>query len=185
MIKMILAVDQSNAIGWQDGRLPWKIPADMERFKELTTGHDILMGYNTFKSLNRPDGLPNRRNFVVTKNHMLDVLSPNVTAVRHPAAWIHAHQEMCGGTTPDLWVIGGAKIYGMLMAWRLIDEIHLTMVHSYSGADVKLPFDLSSLYAFIQWQDAQGIKWNLENLSETQITKNYIEYNFMTLRKAT
>ena len=63
-VKMILAVDEGNAIGWDDGSLPWKIPADMKRFKELTTGHDVLMGWKTFISLRRPHGLPNRTNAV-------------------------------------------------------------------------------------------------------------------------
>jgi dihydrofolate reductase len=179
MIKMIVAVDRGNSIGWQDGRLPWKIPADMKRFKELTTDHDVLMGYNTFKSLNRPQGLPNRRNFVVTKSHASEVENP-VTGLQD---WVHAHQEIVGGQPKDLWVIGGATIYNQLIESRSIDEIYLTLVDADSGADVQLGFELTAWKLFIVRQDLIGIQWYLSDMSPPQRTDDGISFTFISLRK--
>ena len=65
---MIVAVDENRAIG-KDNRLLWNIPEDLKRFKELTTGHAVIMGENTYYSICRP--LPNRSNIVVTMNQSL------------------------------------------------------------------------------------------------------------------
>ena len=66
MIHIIAAVARNGAIGL-DNKLLYHMPADMRHFKELTTGHTVVMGRNTFESL--PKGaLPNRRNIVLTRN---------------------------------------------------------------------------------------------------------------------
>ncbi|HCC51951.1 MAG TPA: dihydrofolate reductase, partial [Porphyromonadaceae bacterium] len=67
MISIIAAIAENRAIGINND-LPWKLPNDMKRFRELTTGHTVIMGRKTFESL--PKGaLPNRTNIVVTRNH--------------------------------------------------------------------------------------------------------------------
>ena len=64
MISIIVATDQRGAIG-KDNSLLWRLPNDMRHFRELTTGHTVVMGRRTFESL--PHGaLPNRRNMVLT-----------------------------------------------------------------------------------------------------------------------
>ena len=63
-ISIVAAVADNYAIG-KGNKLPWHLPADMKHFKDLTTGHAIVMGKRTFESL--PKGpLPNRRNVVLT-----------------------------------------------------------------------------------------------------------------------
>jgi dihydrofolate reductase len=178
MIKMIVAVDSGNAIGWKDGRLPWKIPADMKRFKALTTGHDVLMGYNTFKSLNLPKGLPNRRNFVVTQSHAGEVDNP-VTDLQ---GWVHAHQEVLGAEPPDLWVIGGATIYEQLLELQLIDEIYLTQVLENSGADVKIANHLFDYLDFCIHQNQEGATWRCSEQTFGE-TLDGLKFYFVTLRK--
>jgi dihydrofolate reductase len=61
-ISIIAAIDEGRALG-KDNKLLWHIPEDFKRFKELTSGHVILMGYNTYLSIGKP--LPNRTNIVV------------------------------------------------------------------------------------------------------------------------
>src|SRR5258705_10053020 len=69
MIIGIVAVDRNGAIG-KDGRLPWHYSADMKFFKETTTGHACVMGYNTWLTLKRP--LPNRLNIVLSRKAELE-----------------------------------------------------------------------------------------------------------------
>jgi len=66
MISIIVAMDDNNVIGLNN-RLPWSIPEDLKLFKQHTTGKNIVMGRNTYTSLNRPMGLPNRQNIVVSR----------------------------------------------------------------------------------------------------------------------
>ena len=162
-VKMILAVDHGNSIGWSDGRLPWKIPADMARFKALTTGHDVFMGRKTFESFKRPNGLPNRRNIVLSRDDFDGALTVESTKSWD---WVRAHQECLGCTPPDLWIIGGAQIYQQAIEQKLVDEIYLTQVHALSGADVLLPFDLWDWKLFVIRESARGVNWEVNGEPE-------------------
>ena len=166
-VKMILAVDHGNSIGWSDGRLPWKIPADMKRFKELTTGHTVLMGRKTFESFNRSKGLPNRHNVVITRNESLKSLPQDepcfFSSEENPLKlYINVHQACLGCEAPDIWIIGGAQIYAQAIEHKLVDEIYLTQVHDQSGGDVLLPFDLWDWKLFVIRERNLGINWEVE-----------------------
>jgi len=69
-ISLIVAMSINGVIG-KDNRLPWHLPADLKRFKELTMGHTIVMGRKTWDSINRL--LPGRRTVVVTRNPLLRI----------------------------------------------------------------------------------------------------------------
>jgi dihydrofolate reductase len=163
-VKMIVAVDRGNAIGWSDGRLPWKIPGDLKRFKALTIQSTVLMGRKTFESLNRPEGLPERNNLVMSstmpRNRQVNVINaPLEDAVK-------AHQVCLGCEPEDLWIIGGASVYAEAIEKQLVDEIYLTLVHENSGADVVLPFDLAAWKLFILQQEKIGVKWYLAAIED-------------------
>lgn len=166
-VKMILAVDYGGSIGWSDGSLPWKLPADMSRFKALTTGHTIVMGRKTFESFNRPKGLPNRHNVVISNSH--EASKQGDEGVRwfrdgvsdSLKTYVQVHQACLGCVPPDLWIIGGATIYDQAIKQQLVDEIYLTQVHALSGADVLLPFHLWEHEVFIANQKAFGVTWEL------------------------
>ena len=64
-ITLVAAIASNNVIG-KENSLPWNIPEDLKRFKQMTSGHTILMGRKTFDSIGRP--LPNRQNIVMTKD---------------------------------------------------------------------------------------------------------------------
>jgi dihydrofolate reductase len=172
MIKAIVAVDKDNVIGWNDGRLPWRIPGDLKRFKELTTGSTVLMGRKTFDSLNRPDGLPNRRNVVLTQ----DVSRHNCSSSRLMCAanpmflscdlevFCRAHQDHLGRIPQDLWIIGGASLYNEALDKGLIDELYITAVHTTSNADVWLKHDLYSWKFFILNQQKYGFNWAIKSI---------------------
>ena len=101
MINIIAAVAQNNAIGYQNKLLYW-LPNDLKRFKQLTTGHTIIMGRKTFDSL--PKGaLPNRRNVVISRS----VQSLPGCEVYPSLDEALGHCE----ADEDIYIIGGASIY--------------------------------------------------------------------------
>lgn len=157
MIKAIVAVDESNSIGWKDGRLPWSIPYDMKRFKQLTTGCTVVMGANTFKSLGRSGGLPNRVNVVISSQNRESLGASDAIQVLSSVQDARDRFE-------DFWVIGGAQIYSSFLAEDLIDELYLTTVHQDSEANVKFPIDLYNWKLFMIRQRSINRPWQLDNL---------------------
>ena len=75
MLSIIVAKSINNAIG-KDNKLLWKIPDDMKRFKEITTGHTVIMGRKTFESIGKV--LPNRLNIILTRDPNYKIDDPNV-----------------------------------------------------------------------------------------------------------
>lgn len=179
--KMILAVDRANAIGWSDGRLPWKISADMKRFKALTTDHDIIMGRKTFESFGRETGLPNRFNIVVTSSFDKTYHS-DVCVVLDFENIVRALQEE-ENHKDDLWIIGGASIYDQAIDLQLVDEIYLTIVDTNSGADVTLKHDLVNWKLFILHEQKRGVQWILDCIDAPAVTDTGLSYTFLTLKK--
>ncbi|HPX35265.1 MAG TPA: dihydrofolate reductase [Mycobacterium sp.] len=104
MTALIWAQSTSGVIG-RDGAIPWQLPEDMARFKELTMGHTVLMGRRTWESLParfRP--LPGRRNVVLTRNPHYEADGAEVITSLDEAL-----------SLPDLWVIGGSEIYHLAL----------------------------------------------------------------------
>jgi dihydrofolate reductase len=185
MIKMIVAVDQGNAIGWADGRLPWKIPYDMKRFKEKTTGGIVVMGRTTYQTLNMPDGLPNRQNFVLTRRPYSEVRGQfgNVDIISSLDYVVDRAASVPDGR--DIWIIGGASVYAEAIEKQLIDELHVTFVHTTSGADVTLPFDLYAWKFFILHQRKLGVEWAMDDLQHERPTVTPPGIDIMVFRKLT
>jgi dihydrofolate reductase len=109
-LTLIVAMTPSGLIGL-DGKIPWQIPEDLKRFKQLTTGHAIIMGRKTFESIGRP--LPNRTNIVVTRKGVKvpGDMKPGtgfvVCTSIHDA--LTTAYERVGDASP--FVIGGGEIY--------------------------------------------------------------------------
>ncbi len=100
-ICLIAALAANRVIGINNA-LPWHLPADLKRFKALTTGHPVVMGRKTHESIGKP--LPGRHNLVITRNH--DYSAPGCEIVHSLDAAIAA----CRGAQ-EIFVIGGAKVY--------------------------------------------------------------------------
>lgn len=182
-MKAILAIDEGGAIGWADGRLPWKLPADMQRFKDFTTNQAVVMGYKTFLSLNRPNGLPNRSNFVVVDRHR-DYPKGLNGAVRTVGSLLMLLplQHFVGHRMNDTWIIGGAKLYDEAIDNCLVDEIHITLVHTNSGADVKPRYNLFDFVTFIEEQASRRIIWKFEE-RKPELPADHIPITFVTLTR--
>ena len=101
MTTIIVALTSDLAIG-KDGDLLYHIPADMRRFRQLTTGHTVIMGRKTFESL--PSGpLPNRRNIIVSRRNDLEIQGAEVAASLGEAIDLAENDH--------IYIIGGAQIY--------------------------------------------------------------------------
>ena len=129
ILSLIAAIARNGVIGI-DNRLPWHLPADLRHFKELTTGHTVIMGRKTWESLPgkfRP--LPGRRNIVVTRNAAFRAEGA-VVAASLPAAMALAESGVA-------FVIGGAELYAA--ALPLADRLDLTEIDADYAGDTHFP----------------------------------------------
>ena len=127
-LSIIVAVASDGAIGRANDLL-WHLPADLKRFKELTTGHTILMGRKTFESLPRGP-LPNRRNIIISRS-----LPTQPGAEVYPT--IQQAMEACAADE-EVFIIGGGEIYRQLLPNT--EQIYLTRVQaSFPDAEVFFP----------------------------------------------
>lgn len=127
MITMIAAAAENNALG-KDNDLVWHLPDDFKRFKNLTTGHPIIMGRKTFESFPQP--LPNRTHIVITRNE--NYLANGAVVVNSLEKAIEMAKE-----DPQPFIIGGGEIYNL--ALPKADKIELTRVHANFEADAFFP----------------------------------------------
>jgi dihydrofolate reductase len=138
LISLIVAMAQNGVIG-RGNALPWRLPADLKRFKESTLGKPILMGRKTYESIGHP--LPGRANLVLTRDR--DWRAKGVIPV-------HSVEEALRQTRTcdELVAIGGAEIYRLLLP--LARRIYLTHVQADIQGDTFFPaFDSA------QWDDVE------------------------------
>jgi dihydrofolate reductase len=129
-ISILAAVAHRGVIG-RDGGVPWRLPEDMVRFRELTMGHPVVMGRRTWESL--PDGfrpLPGRGNVVVTRN-------PDWTAqgADRVASFEDALELL--ESDPTVFVIGGGEVYAAALPYA--DELLLTEIDADVEGDTTFP----------------------------------------------
>lgn len=121
MISVIVAVAENGTIG-DNNTLLWHITEDMKRFRQLTTGHPVVMGRKTYDSLGRP--LPNRRNVVISRQDLTIEGCEVAHSLAEALALFQAEEEV--------FIIGGAQIYAEAMP--VADRFYLTVVeHPYEG----------------------------------------------------
>lgn len=134
MINAIAAIgERTRALG-KDNDLIWDIPADLERFRNLTRGHPIIMGRKTWESLpaeRRP--LPKRTNIVVTRQADYD--APGAIVVSSVLDALTRAKESEG--SDEIYIIGGSGIFKDAMPYT--DRLYLTLVDDDSPADVFFP----------------------------------------------
>ncbi len=131
MIHIIVAMDLDRVIG-VDGKLPWRLPEDLKRFKRLTLGHPVIVGRKTYESLLRP--LPGRTNIVVTRQG--GYRSEGCIVTHHLDAALAAARAATGGD--EVWVIGGGEVYAQ--ALERADRLHVTQLETrVSGGDARFP----------------------------------------------
>ena len=129
MITIIAAIGLNNELG-KDNDLIWHLPADLRRFKKVTSGHTIVMGRKTFESIGKP--LPNRRSILITRNTSYHKDGCEIVHSLEDAIKLIQDQE-------HAFIIGGAQIYKEAIDKKLVDQLDITKVHQNFDADVFFP----------------------------------------------
>ena len=135
-ISLIVAMAKNRVIG-ANGAIPWHLPEELKRFKNLTMGHHILMGRKTWESIGRL--LPGRETVVVTRQHSYKVPGATVT---------HSLGDAIQASSGDsqIFVIGGAELFRE--ALPLASRLYLTTVDVEVAGDTFMPeFDMR------QWRE--------------------------------
>lgn len=124
---LVAAVAENRVIG-HNNQMPWHLPPDLKHFKQLTSGHHIIMGRKTFESIGRP--LPNRVSVIITHK-------PHYTA--QGCVVVHSLDEALQFVNNQIkaFVIGGAAIYEQ--AIKLADRLEITQIHATFKGDTFFP----------------------------------------------
>lgn len=158
-ISIIVAIAQNFAIG-KNNDLLFHLPNDLKRFKQITTGHPVIMGRNTFLSL--PKGaLPNRRNIVITDNPEEKFEGCEMVFSVNEAVKSVANES-------EAFIIGGGMIYRQF--FPLARKLYLTVVHKDFEADTFFP-----AIDYSQW-----VELSREDLADE---KNGFNYSYLNLSR--
>ena len=159
ILELVVAVDEKGGIG-KNNQLLWHLPADLKHFKEITTGHPIIMGRKTYDSIGR--ALPNRRNIVISRQADLRIEGVEVADSLNNAIALVGNENKA-------FIIGGAEIFKQAMPF--INKIHLTIVHHVFDADTFFESPSSGTWEAIETETHQADE------------KNAYSYTFITYKK--
>src|SRR5580692_1762469 len=162
-MEIVVAVAENDVIGRRN-ELPWRLPADLRRFKALTLGKPVLMGRRTYQSIGR--ALPGRLNLVLSKSGSFSPSDCTVVAELEQARG--AAGRDAAGREAEIMVIGGAQIFRQCLP--LTSRIHLTLVHT-RVEDGDTFFD--------GWRGADWYETSRERHEPDD--KNAYSYSFITL----
>ena len=157
-LSLIVAASENDVIG-NEGDLPWRLSADLKRFKSLTMGHHIIMGRKTFESIGRL--LPGRTTVILTRQTHFELEGAIVVQTVESALAAVASDECA-------FVTGGAEIYALMLPH--VAEIQLTRVHAEIEGDTVLPA--------IDWDHWERI----ESSRHSADAKNNFDYSFEVYR---
>lgn len=127
ILSCIAAVADNGVIG-RDNSLPWRLSADLQRFKKLTTGHWLIMGRKTFESMGKP--LPNRTSVVLTRDRGYQ--RPGAIVVNNLDEALRLSSDQA-----EVFVLGGAAVFRE--ALPRARKLYLTRVHAEVEGDVRFP----------------------------------------------
>jgi dihydrofolate reductase len=160
LISLVVAMDKERAIG-VDNKLPWHLPADLKRFKQLTLGHHIIMGRKTFESIGKP--LPGRTNVIVTRQRDYKAEGCKVVHSLDAAVMLTREDEQA-------FIIGGADLFEQAM--KFADRLYITEIDTrVERGDTFFPkFDKA--------------EWNvIEKTTHEPDDKNRFRYVFLTYQR--
>ncbi len=148
-ISLIFAMNGDRIIGNQ-GDLPWHLPSDLKRFKDLTTGHPVIMGRKTFESIlaRNGRGLPNRCNVVITSNPIpwIQRQQNDAEKFRNCVFVSSLHEGIrLMEPEPEVFIIGGSTIYEK--ALPIANRMYFTQVGGKFTGDTKFP-----LFNMYEWE---------------------------------
>lgn len=159
IISIVAAIGHNRVIGI-DNKLPWNLPADIQRFRQLTMGKPVIMGRKTFESIGKP--LLQRVNIVLTRDPSYQL--SGCIVVHSIAETLQAMQEY-----PEVMVIGGEEIFRQFLPFTA--RMYLTLIHGDFIGDTYFPeFDLD------EWEEVIRINRGADE-------KNPHRYTFLDLKR--
>jgi dihydrofolate reductase len=172
---LIVAMCRNNGIGY-NGQLPWQLPQDLQYFSLVTKGEGlnaVIMGHTTWQSLptfkEKPRGLPERDNFVLSHNSSFDMLINHQRLIKtfQSIAELESYIDQ-NNTYEEVWVIGGASIYKQFLDLKKIDRCYVTYIDKDFVCDSFFPLDFR-----------QALGWKEIKRNETYDTKYACNVNYL------
>lgn len=158
-LSIIVAAAENGVIG-HNNNLIWHLSSDLKHFKNITTGHTVIMGRKTFESMGK--ALPNRRNIVITANKAYTAPGCEIVPDIESALQLAAQEE-------EAFIIGGGTIYRAI--WEKADKLYLTRVHTAPTGDISIPEVKAS-----EWQE-------ISREAHPANEKNEYDYTFLEYRR--
>ena len=161
MISIIAAIGNNNIIGIKNS-LPWRLPADLKYFKNMTLGKPIVMGLKTFESVGGKP-LPGRKNIILSNDKNYKAPKECIIA--------RSIEELLKITYNDkeVMICGGASVYKQFLP--IADRLYLTFIHHSFDGDIYFPeFDIN------QWKEIKRI----DNKADD---KNPYDYSFVIFER--
>ena len=156
-IKIIAALSTNRVIG-DKGKIPWFIRGELKRFKDITMGHNVVMGRKTFESIGKV--LEGRRNIIISNNKSFEA---DGAIVEH--SFDLAVSQCDKGK--DIFIIGGSKIYEMSL--KYCDYLYLTVIHKSFSGDTYFP-------------EYDARKWTLINETRNYDLENKFSYSYLSYK---
>jgi dihydrofolate reductase len=161
-LSIIVILSTNNVIG-RDNKLPWHMPADLKRFKNLTMGHHILMGRRTFDEIKKP--LPGRVNVVITRDHHF---AAEGVAISRSVDEAISKAEAAGDK--EIFLIGGGEIFKQVI--HRANRMYVTRIHADIEGDTYFP-DFDDVN---EWQLVDAEHFEADE-------KNAYPYSFLTYER--
>lgn len=153
MLSIIAAVADNNVIGIKNG-LPWSLPEDLKRFREITMGKPVLMGRNTFLSimeiLKKP--FPGRLNVVISNN-------PEDKVPEGVLLYNDLEKALKDLEGKDVFVIGGAMIFKQMI--NRVDKLYITHIHKVYEGDVFFPEIDTHIWKKVKDEPQEGFSFSV------------------------
>ena len=156
-IKIIAALSTNGVIG-DKGKIPWFIRGELKRFKDITMGHNVVMGRKTFESIGKV--LEGRRNIIISNNKSFHADG----AIVENSLDLAISQCDKG---KDIFIIGGSKIYEM--ALKYCDYLYLTVIHKSFSGDTFFP-------------EYDARKWTLISETRNYDLENKFSYSYLSYK---
>ena len=149
IVSLIVAVSENGVIG-KDGRVPWRLSADLKHFKQVTMGHHLILGRVTYESIGKP--LPGRKMVIVTRNPEYE--APGCVVVNSLDEALELARK---AQETEAFIGGGTSIYTEALPYT--DRMYYTQVHAEVEGDTYFPeFDVEQWDEVDSWQHAADEK---------------------------
>ncbi|MFP4639515.1 MAG: type 3 dihydrofolate reductase [Guyparkeria sp.] len=159
-VSLIAAMARNQVIG-RNNQLPWRLPADLKHFKQVTMGKPLIMGRRTFESIGRP--LPGRTNIVLTRDESFSADGVTIVyTINDALSEAEAHLD----ESKEVMVMGGADIYYQFLPRA--DRMYLTLVELEVAGDAHFP-----AYVPDEWELVEASRFEADE-------KNPYNYQFLT-----